>query len=58
MSSVRNIIEVFGKTLKDMSAPEETNEEEVGDVDADKEDVAVATSEKAAEEEQGMLCVF
>ena len=46
MSSIRNIIEVFGKTLKDMSAPEETNEEEV------------ATSGKAAEEEQGMLCVF
>ena len=54
MSSVRNIIEVFGKTLKDVSAPEETNEEEV----VDEKEEGVATSGKAAEEEQGMLCVF
>ena len=47
---------MFGKTLKDVAAPEETNEEEV--VDVDKEEVAVATSVKAAEEEQGMFCVF
>ena len=45
---------MFGKNFKDVSAPEETNEEEV--VDAEEE--GVATSGKAAEEEQGMLCVF
>ena len=54
MSSVRNIIEAFGKTFKDMAAPEETDVEEV--VDAEEEEVA--TSGKTAGEEQGMLCVF
>ena len=54
VSSVRNIIEAFGKTFKDMAAPEETDVEEV--VDAEEEEVA--TSGKTAGEEQGMLCVF
>ena len=54
VSSVHNIIEAFGKNFKDMAAPEETNEEEV--VDANEEEVA--TSGNAAEEEQGMFCVF
>ena len=45
---------MFGKTFKDMKAPEETDEKEVVNVDEEE----VATSGKAAEEEQGMLCVF
>ena len=53
MSSVHNI-EAFGKNFKDMAAPEETDVEEVVDVDEEE----VATSGKAAEEEQGMCCVF
>ena len=48
------MIEAFGKNFKDMAAPEETNVEEVVDVDEEE----VATSGKAAEEEQGMFCVF
>ena len=45
---------MFGKTLKDVAAPEETDVEEVVDLDEEE----VATSGKTAEEEQGMLCVF